>query len=51
MKTKSKYDLSDSHMLRVPKSIWNRYVKKYKDDAAEQARDDLDLAIGVERTE
>ena len=48
MPTKSKYNLSDSHMLRVPQSIWNRYVKRYKDNAPEQARDDLDLIIGVE---
>ena len=49
MPTKSKYDLSDSHMLRVPLSIWKRYVKKHKDKAPEQARDDLDLIIGVEK--
>lgn len=48
MSTKSKYDLSDSQMLRVPRSIWNRYVKKYEKDAAEHARDDLDLCVGVE---
>jgi hypothetical protein len=49
MSTKSKYDLSDSQMLRVPRAIWDRYEKKYKKAAAEHARDDLDLCIGVEK--
>ena len=49
MPRKSKYNLADSHMLRVPLSIWKRYVKKHKDNAPEQARDDLDLIIGVEK--
>lgn len=49
MPTKSKYNLSDSHMLRVPQSIWKKYIKKHGDKAPEQARDDLDLVIGVVR--
>jgi len=48
MPKKSNYDLSDYQMLKVPQEIWKKYVEKHGKAAAERARDDLDLCIGVE---
>ena len=47
MPKKSKYNLHDYQMLKVPRKIWDRYVEKYGAAAAEKARDDLDLCVGV----
>jgi hypothetical protein len=45
MPKKSKYDLSVWANIKVPKSIYLKYVAAYgKEDWAERARDVLDLA-------
>lgn len=52
MPTKSKYDLKGAQHVKIPSSIWEKYVEKFgKDQASEMIRDDLDLCIGVERQE
>ena len=51
MPKKSSYDLKDAQHLKVPQSIWDKYVEKFGDDAAEQARDNLELCIGVDNGE
>ena len=48
MGKKSKYDLFGAQMVKIPQSIWERLVKEFGVDAAEQARDCLDLCAGVE---